>query len=180
MAEFSKMCHNDYGLKRKPITTRNPQSNAIIERIHQTIGNIIRTFDVSNIVNNDPWSGILAATMFAVRATYHTTLQASLMQIVFGRDAILNIKHVAYWEHIRQRKQLKINHNNMRENMRRNNHQYNIGDKILVKRKKISKHELEFMGPFPITKINYNGTVRFQKGIINNAVNIRRIKPFFD
>ena len=41
MDEIAKMCHNDYGLKRKPITTRNPQSNAIIERIHQTIGNII-------------------------------------------------------------------------------------------------------------------------------------------
>ena len=95
MAEFAKMCHNNYGLKRKPITTRNPQYNAIIERIHQTIGNIIRTFNVSNIANNDPWSGILAATMFAVRAPYHTTLQASPMQLVFGRDAILNNKHVA-------------------------------------------------------------------------------------
>ena len=95
MAEFAKMCHNDYGLKRKPITTTNPQSNAIIERIHQSIVNIIRTFDVSNIVNNDLWSGILAATMFAVRATYHTTLQASLVQLVFFRDAILNINHVA-------------------------------------------------------------------------------------
>ena len=90
MAEFSKMCHNDYGLKMKPITTRNPQSNAIIERIHQTIGNIIRTFDVSNIINNDPWSGILAATMFAVRTTYQSTLQASPMQLVFGQYAILN------------------------------------------------------------------------------------------
>ena len=100
MAEFSKICHNYYVLKRKPITTRNPQSNAIIKRINQTIGNIIRTFDVSNIVNNDPWSGILAATIFAVRETYHTTLQASPMQLVFGRDAILNIKHVADWEQI--------------------------------------------------------------------------------
>ena len=97
IAEFSKMCHNDYGLKRKPITTRNPQSNAIIERIHQTIGNIIRTFDVSSIVNNNPWSGILSANMFAVRATYHTTLQASTMQIVFGLDSILNIKNVSDW-----------------------------------------------------------------------------------
>ena len=180
MAEFANMCQNDYGLKRKPITTRNPKSNVIIERIHQTIENIIRTFDVSNIVNNDPWSGILAATMFAVRATYHTTLQASPMQLVFGRDAILNIKHVADWEHIRQRKQLRINHNKMRENMRRNNHQYKIGDKVLVKRKKNSKHELEFMGPFPITQINDNGTVPFQKGIVNDATNICRIKPFFD
>ena len=118
--------------------------------------------------------------MFSVRATYHTTLQASPMQLVFGRDAILNIKHVADWEHIRKRKQLRINHNNMRENMRRDNRQYKVGDKILVKRKKNSKHELEFMGPFPITQINDNGTVCFQKGIINNATNIRRIKPFFD
>ena len=94
------------GLNRKPITTRNPQSNAIIERIHQTIGNIIHIFDVSNTVDNDPWSGILAATIFAVRATYHTTLQSSPMQLVFGRDAILNTKHVADWEHIRQRKQI--------------------------------------------------------------------------
>ena len=64
--------------------------------------------------------------------------------------------------------------------MRRNNHQYKVGDKILVKRKKNSKNELEFMGLFPITQINDNGAVHFQKGIINDAVNIRRIKPFFD
>ena len=142
MAEFAKMCQNDYGLKRKPITTRNPQSNAIIKRINQNIGNIICTFDVSNIVNNDPWSGILAATMFVVRATYHRKLQASPMQLVFGWDAILNIKHVADWEHIQKRKQWWINHNNKRGNIRRYNHQYKVGDKILVKRKKKSKHEL--------------------------------------
>ena len=64
--------------------------------------------------------------------------------------------------------------------MRRNNHQYKVGDKILVKRKKNPNRELEFMGPFPITQINDNGTVCFQKGIINNATNICRIKPFFD
>ena len=96
MAEFAKMCHNDYGLKSKPFT-RNPQSYSTIERIHQTIGNIICTFDVSNIVNNDPWSNILVATMFAVCTTYHATLQASPMQLVVGQDAILNIKHVADW-----------------------------------------------------------------------------------
>ena len=100
MYEFAKMCQNEYGLKSKPITDSNPRSNAIIERIHQTIGNIIRTFDVYNIVNNDPLSGILAATMFAVRATYHTTLQASPMQLVYGRDAILNIKNAVDREHI--------------------------------------------------------------------------------
>ena len=102
------------------------------------------------------------------------------MQLVFGQEAILNIKHVADWEHIRQRKQLRINHNNKRENMRWNNHQYKVCDKILVKCKKNSKHKLEFMGPFLITKINNNGAVRFQKGINNDGTNIRRIKQFVD
>jgi transposase InsO family protein len=104
MAEFAKMAKEDYGLKLKPITTRNPQANAIIERVHQTIGNIIRTFNVQAMDQDDPWTGILAATMFAVRATCHTTLQASPMQLVFGRDAVLNVKHVSNWEHIRERK----------------------------------------------------------------------------
>ena len=58
------------------------------------------------------------------------------MQLVFGQDAILNINHVTDWEHIRQRKQLWINHNDMLENMQRNNHQYKVGEKVLVKRKK--------------------------------------------
>ena len=142
MAKFYKICQNNYGRKSKPITTRNPQSNAIIKRIYQTIGNIIWEFDISKIVNNDPWSDILAATMFAVRTTYHTTIQAYPMHIVFGQDAILNIKHVANWEHIRQHKQLQINHINKRKNMRWNKHQYKVGDKILVKRKKNTRHKL--------------------------------------
>ena len=64
--------------------------------------------------------------------------------------------------------------------MQRNNNEYKVGDKIIVKRKKSSKHELEFMGPFPITQINDNVTVRFHKGIINDATIICRIKSFFD
>ena len=47
--------------------------------------------------------------------------------------------------------------------MGRNNHQYKVDDKILVKHFKNTMHELEFMGPFLITQINYNGTVCFQK-----------------
>ena len=85
---------------------------------------------MSNIVNNNPWSGILAATMFSARATYQTTLQASPVQLVFGQDAILNIKHVSDWEKIRQRKKERINRNNKRKNMRHNNHQYKVGEKF--------------------------------------------------
>ena len=99
MREFTEMVKNDYGIKHKGITTRNPQANAIIECIHQMIGNAIRTFQVQDayLDEDDPWSGILAATMFAVRAMYHTTLQATPAQLVFSQDAILNIQFKANW-----------------------------------------------------------------------------------
>ena len=97
MAESTEMIASDYGVKKKPITARNPQANSIIERIHQTIGNMIRSFEVhdTSIDEEDPWTGILSAVRFATRATVHTTMQATPMQLVFGRDAILNVKHEA-------------------------------------------------------------------------------------
>ena len=81
---------------------------------------MIKSFQIFNredIDEEDPWSGILAATMFGVRATFHTTLQASPCQLVFGRDAILPIKHRAEWKLIKDRKQKLININNKREKM---------------------------------------------------------------
>ena len=62
------MIREEYGIKAKPITARNPQANAIVERIHQVIGNIIRTFELEDnyLDEDDPWKGILSATAFAV------------------------------------------------------------------------------------------------------------------
>eukprot|EP00957_Ditylum_brightwellii_P158456 12060713-Ditylum_brightwellii.AAC.1 len=62
MAEFTEMIASDYGVKRNPITSRNHQANSIIERIHQAIGNIIRSFEVhdSSIDEKDHWTGILS------------------------------------------------------------------------------------------------------------------------
>eukprot|EP00957_Ditylum_brightwellii_P037772 2856597-Ditylum_brightwellii.AAC.1 len=81
------MTLTDYGVKKRPIAVRNPQTNSIIERIHQTTGNMIRSFEVhsTDIDENDPWACILSAARFATRATVHTTIQATPMQLVFGR-----------------------------------------------------------------------------------------------
>ena len=94
------------------------QMAAIVERVHQVMGNMIRTYELEDnyLDENDPWGGILSATAFAVQSTYHTTLKASPRQLVFGQDMILNIKHVADWEAITQHKQKLINENNTREN----------------------------------------------------------------
>jgi transposase InsO family protein len=179
MAEFAEMITNDYGIVRKGSTVRNPQSNAIIERVHQTIGNILRTFPREMLNGKDPWSGILAATMFAVRATYHTTMQATPTQLVFGRDAILNTKFEANWALIKQRKQQLIDMNNKRENQGRIKHYYKENDKVLYKVPTTSKFgEDPWMGPYTVLKSYDNGTVRLQMGKVLETVNIRNIKPF--
>ena len=181
MAEFSEMLVTDYGIKKKPITKRNPQANAIVERVHQTIGNMIRTFQVQYLDEDDPWAGILSAVAFAVRATVHTTTQATPMQLVFGRDAILNIQFKANWKLLKQRKQEIIHRNNTRENSRRVSHTYRVGDKILIKQDQNAKFGSDaYKGPYTITEVRNNGTVRVNEGMVEDTYNIRMITPYHD
>ncbi len=102
------MIINDYDIKKMSITKRNPQANAIVERVHQTIGNMIRMFQVQNMEEEKPWTAVLSTVAFAVRATVHTTTNATAMQLAFGRDAILNIQFKANWKLIKDRKQKLI------------------------------------------------------------------------
>ncbi len=122
MGEFAKMIEEDYGITCRGATTRNPQANSVLERIHQILGKIIRTFEFHDSDLTDChgslWDGILSAAMFALRATYHTTLQATPCQLVFGRDAMLNVEFEANWQLIKQCKLTRIHENNVREMIR--------------------------------------------------------------
>ena len=57
LAEFKTLIQADYGITVKHITSGNPQANSILERVHQTISNIIRTFKVQDMLLDDenPW-----------------------------------------------------------------------------------------------------------------------------
>ena len=181
MAEVKTMLRDEYNIIRKPITTRNPQANAILERAHQTIGNIIRTFQInkSDLDLLDPWNGILSAVIFAMRSTVHTTLQSTPMQLVFGRDAILNISHEAKWQLIKTRKQEIINKNNTRENSKRIKHTYEKGDLILFKNERNTKYGNDaYQGPWKILDTHNNGTVTIEMGKVTDRVNIRQVHPY--
>lgn len=183
MAEFAEMIDNDYGIIKRPITVRNPQANSVIEQVHQTIGNMLRTFklyDKEDWDEKDPWSGILSAIMFAMRATYHTTTQASSMQLIFSRDAVMNLKFNADWNFIKERKQQLIKQNNHRENSKRIPHVYQVGDKVLLEQVRKTKHgEHHYDGPYRVIEHNQeNGTVTIQKRRYTDIVNIRQVKPY--
>mgnify|MGYP000560201289 CR=1 FL=1 len=181
MGEFATMITNDYGIAKRGATVRNPQANSIIERIHQTIGNIIRTFELYNteLDDKDPFGGLINAAMFATRATYHTTLKATPMQIVFGRDAILNLKFQSDWKKIKVQKERMIKANNTRENSKRIAHQYQVHNKVLLRRDNKAKYtRAPYEGPYIIAEVFTNGTVTIKKGPVLQRVNIRLIKPY--
>ena len=157
-AEVAATLKDEYGFARKIITTRNPQSNGIIERIHQVVGDMIRTRDIRS--RNDlpdtstPWLGVLSAVRDAVRCIVHTTTQATPTQLAFGRDALLNISFEADWQYIKKRKQHRIIQNNKAENATRREHTYNPGDQVMVKADPSRKLEGErWIGPCTVTQV---------------------------
>jgi hypothetical protein len=123
----------------------------------------------------DPWKGILSATAFAVRSTFHTTLRNTPGQLVFGRDMIFNSKHEANWELIRKRKRKLIEKKNEAEHAKRIPHTYNIEDKVLIRRGTEKKYEAPYEGPYTIKKVNDNGTVRLKVKDVEDTYNIRQL-----
>ena len=183
MKEVIPMLEQGYGITRRLITTRNPQANSILERAHQTIGNILRTFQVNNhkLEQNDPWSGILLAVIFAMQSTVHTTMQATPMQLVFGRDAIMNLTFDANWQLIKQRKQNLINKNNANESNKRTKNSYKAQDLVLVKNEQSTKFGKDaYNGPWTIQEVKDNGTVKITKGPVSDVYNIRNITPYIN
>ena len=100
LAEFNTMIQANYSITVKPIISRIPKTNSILERFHQTIGNIIHTFKVQDMVLDDEnlWDGILASTIFTLFATVFNTIQYTPAQLVFGQNTILNTFQKLNWQ----------------------------------------------------------------------------------
>ena len=64
-----------FAAKSKSISIKYPQSNAIVERVHQVMGDILRTHELNehNFDMIDPWGPILQYISWVIRSTYHTT-----------------------------------------------------------------------------------------------------------
>ena len=89
-SEFQRLIKEECDIEAKPSSKRDPQSSATLKRTHQTIGDMLRTFEVENqpVDESDPWSGILSAAAWAARSACHTASQSTPGQLVLGRDVI--------------------------------------------------------------------------------------------
>jgi hypothetical protein len=178
-SEFQHLIKQECDIEAKPSSKRNPQSSAILERIHKTIGNMVCTFEVENqlIDEADPWLGILSAVAWAVCSAHHAASQSTPGQLVFGRDMIWDAAHVADWQCAKQRKQTLINKNNNEENQKRIDYDHAVGELIMKIKAGALKMEQPREGPFEIVRPCSNGTVTMQKSPVEERSNMRQIIP---
>ena len=173
----------DFKIKPTPTTIKNPQANAAVERVHQVLGNMLRTQDLKDRVLDyvNPWGNILSSIAWAVRSSYHSVLEATPAQLVFGRDMVVNLQFAADWQSISRRKQAQVDKDNLRENSKRVAHDYRPGEQVLVtKDGHFRKLDEPYQGPFTITDVYVNGTVRIQRSVaVTERLNIRRITPYW-
>ena len=75
-AEFKQLCAN-MGLKEKTSLPWNPQSNSILERIHQVLGDCLTTFKLKELNINedeeDPFKEYLMMASYTIRCVFDKT-----------------------------------------------------------------------------------------------------------
>ena len=178
--EFEELI-STYNIKCKQISTKIPQANGILEIAHDTLKECLKTFQLQNHEFDllDPWSGLLANVAYAIRSMYHTSLDATPSELVFGRDMILPVAYIANWEQIRNKNQLQIDRRTDKSNIRRVDYDYNIGDAVYIEYDELMrKLNNPRSGPYAITRVHVNGTVTLQKNSNKtDRINIRRISP---
>ena len=173
------------GIKGCPSTVKNPQSNAILERVHDVMKTSLRTQGHSNPPTNIEDANamvdrILASAQYAVRVCVHKTYGVSPGSIVFQRDMLLPIPIIVNLQLLREKRQAIIDQNNLKENKRRRQHDYTVGDQMMIIAFKPHALQDRAKGPYTITQVHSNGTVSYllnQETI--DRINIRRIKPYY-
>ena len=187
--EYKNICFESHlmnlGIKAVPCTVKNPQSNAILERVHDVIKTSLRT----EIYTNHPQDAaearefidrILASAQYAARCTIHKTYGVSPGSLVFNRDMLLPIPIITDLNILRSKRQAIIDQNNLRDNRRRRNHDYVVGDQIMLIKNDPAALEDRNKGLYTITQVHANGTVTFMRNEeVFERINVRRIKPYY-
>ena len=173
-----------FSIKDVCSTSKNPQSNAICERMHQTVENVLRTLIHGNPPRNmstakDIVDDALATAMHAMRSTVATTLGSAPGSLAFARDMFLNVPLVADWQTIARKREQHVNENLRRANQKRRQYDYAAGESVLKTVHNPTSLGVRTNGPYTIDRVHANGTltIRLRPGV-TERINIRRVIPY--
>jgi hypothetical protein len=113
--------------------------------------------DVDVILDNVAWP---------ICSTYHTVIRASPGTAIFGRNMLFNTPFIAAWNKIGDYRQHQTDLNTACKNSKQVDHDYKVGNKVLLTEEGIlRKAESPYSKkPWTITTNHTNGTIRIQCG----------------
>jgi hypothetical protein len=180
---FQEMLHRN-NIQSRCTTTKNPQANAICERMHQSIGNSLRVLRQWN-----PPAGLeaaqalidaaLANAMYATRASYHSGLKTTPGALAFHRDMVMNIPLISDLTLVQQNRQRLIDQRLIKSNRKCFAYDYQPNQEVLKLEYKPDKLAPRATGPYRITSVHTNRTVTIQlTPHARQRISIRNVKPF--
>jgi len=163
-----------------PITTKNPRTNAIVERIHRVLGDMLRVQLVKCHEKDGPIKDLTSAAAYAMRATVHGVTKCTPSQLVFANDMILRTTVEANVELARQQREATISQNNARENKSRVAHNYKKGDWILILSRHLDPKLQLHPGPFKVLSYEQSSdTLHIQRKNYAEPIKIRNERPYY-
>jgi hypothetical protein len=93
---------------------------------------------------------------------------------------LFDIPFIADWQKIGEHRQRLKDLNNARENKGRIDYDYNVGQKVLLRKEGILRNAESrwHKKPWLITSVHTNRTITVQRGNKIDRINIWRVKPF--
>jgi hypothetical protein len=92
-------------------TSKNLQSNAICERMHQTVTNVLRTLVHTNPPQNMTQARDIIDNAHAMQTSIASTLGSTPGVLAFAQDMFLNVLLIADWQAIAQTCEHHVNEN---------------------------------------------------------------------
>ena len=121
------------------------------------------------------------ATLWALCATMHMTAGYSVGQLAFGQDMLMQCRVTTDWEAIKQKRIASLQKMLERENAPCVAHEYSVGNRVLLVLsgdKVARKLDAPTAGPFQVTAVLRNGTVKILRNGYKERVNICRLRPY--
>ena len=152
--------------------------------MHQTVTDVLRTTlnsqQPANIMQaNHIIDNALAMTVYATRCSVSRSLGVSPGALVYQRDMLLDIPIIVDLLGIQTKRQVLVDENLRRQNRKRREWNYAVGQEVLIKTVDPNKLEPRAHGPYTIVQVYTNGTVDVRRNPhIVERLNIRRLVPF--
>ena len=173
-----------YDIKSKPTTVKNPTAQALVERLHLTLGDQLRV----SMYSMDNWhedvNHLIQACAWAIRTTVPSNIPYNPSQLTFGMDMIFRQKIKVDWQLLKEQRCNQSVANNRKENKNCLKHNYKVGDLVLIvdksyERAKKAKLLSPTQGPYGIIKVYMNRNVRIRRGNYDEDISIRRLHPYY-